>query len=66
MLSCDSQGRARFLCGVVKVLSGDDVEAGGVDQGLAGLDDLPGHVDVGPRRRRVAGGVVVDQPRRMR
>ena len=28
---------------------------------LGGVGDRPGHVDVGPRRRGVAGGMVVDQ-----
>ena len=30
-------------------------------QRLAGLDDLFGHVDVGPRRRGVSAGVIVQQ-----
>lgn len=40
----------------------DDVIVDGDTEGLGGVDDLLGHLDVGARGGRVAGGVVVDDP----
>ena len=35
-------------------------------QGAAGLDDLARHVDVGGRRRGVAGGMIVQEATELR
>lgn len=43
------------------VLADDDVVVDGDVEGLAGLGDLLGHLDIGARRGGVAGGVVVDE-----
>jgi hypothetical protein len=43
------------------LLADDDVVMHGNAERLRHLDDLPGHLDVRARRRRVAGGVVVHQ-----
>ena len=40
----------------------DDVVMNGHAQGLAGIDDLSGHIDVGARWRGISGGMVVHQP----
>jgi len=42
-------------------LADDDVVVHGDAERLRRLDDQPGHLDIGPRRCRVAGRVVVDQ-----
>lgn len=44
----------------------DDVVVHRDIEPLGGVDDAAGEVDVGAARLRVARGVVVDQPRRMR
>ncbi len=42
------------------VLSDDDVVVHRDVERLGGIDELPGHVDIGARWGRVAGRVVVD------
>jgi hypothetical protein len=48
------------------LLANDDVVMHRNAERLRHLDDLPGHLDVGAGRARVAGGVVVDQDHRGR
>jgi hypothetical protein len=43
------------------LLADDDMVVHGNAERLCHLDDLLGHLDIGARRRRVAGGVVVHQ-----
>ena len=43
------------------VAAHDDVVMHRDAERLCHLDDLPRHLDVGARRRRIAGGMVVDQ-----
>jgi hypothetical protein len=45
----------------VPVLADDDVVVHGNAERLCDLDNRLGHVDVGLRRRRIAGGVVVHE-----
>ena len=40
----------------------DDVIVDGDAEGAGGVDDGPGHLDVGARGGRVAGRVVMDHP----
>jgi hypothetical protein len=46
----------------VAFFADDDVVVHGDAERLCHLDDLLRHLDVGARRRRVAGGVVVQKP----
>ena len=48
----------------VSVLADDDVVVHRDAERARHLDDLARHLDVGARRRRIAGGMVVDQGRR--
>jgi hypothetical protein len=44
------------------VLADDDVVVDGNAERGGDLDDRLGHMDIGLRRRRIAGGVVVHDP----
>ena len=43
------------------VLADDDVVVDRDAEGLCGVDNHLGHVDIGPRRRGIAGGMIVDE-----
>ena len=45
----------------MSVLADDDVVVHGNPELLCNIDDRLGHLDVGLRRRGIAGGVVVDE-----